>query len=183
MSSGPRAPWGCAPSRSIRKPIPTRCMWTMADDAVLLGPARARDSYLNIDRILEAAQKTGAEAIHPGYGFLSENAEFARRCAAAGHCVRRPHRRDDGGDGIEVRLQGADGKGRCAAGARLSRRGAGTKKRLRMQRTRSVFRFSPRHLPAAAGAACASSAARTNWQPPLSAPSARRSRRSATTVC
>ena len=56
----------------------------MADDAVLLGPARARDSYLNIDRILEAAQKTGAEAIHPGYGFLSENADFARRCADAG---------------------------------------------------------------------------------------------------
>ncbi len=56
----------------------------MADDAVLIGPARAKDSYLNIDRILEAAQKTGAEAIHPGYGFLSENADFARRCAAAG---------------------------------------------------------------------------------------------------
>ena len=56
----------------------------MADDAVLIGPARARDSYLNIDRILEAAQKTGADAVHPGYGFLSENAEFARRCADAG---------------------------------------------------------------------------------------------------
>ena len=56
----------------------------MADDAVLIGPARARDSYLNIDRILEAAQKTGAEAVHPGYGFLSENADFARRCAQAG---------------------------------------------------------------------------------------------------
>jgi 3-methylcrotonyl-CoA carboxylase alpha subunit len=56
----------------------------MADDAVLLGPARARDSYLNVDRIIEAAKKTGAEAVHPGYGFLSENAEFARRCAAEG---------------------------------------------------------------------------------------------------
>ncbi|TKT73217.1 acetyl/propionyl/methylcrotonyl-CoA carboxylase subunit alpha [Afipia massiliensis] len=56
----------------------------MADDAVLLGPARARDSYLNVDRIIEAARKTGAEAIHPGYGFLSENAGFARRCAAEG---------------------------------------------------------------------------------------------------
>ena len=56
----------------------------LADDAVLLGPARAKDSYLNVDRILEAAKKTGAEAVHPGYGFLSENAEFARRCAAEG---------------------------------------------------------------------------------------------------
>ncbi|MBR1121100.1 acetyl/propionyl/methylcrotonyl-CoA carboxylase subunit alpha [Bradyrhizobium lablabi] len=56
----------------------------MADSAVLLGPARARDSYLNIERVIEAAQKTGAEAIHPGYGFLSENAEFADACARAG---------------------------------------------------------------------------------------------------
>jgi 3-methylcrotonyl-CoA carboxylase alpha subunit len=56
----------------------------MADEAVLLGPARARDSYLNVERLLEAARKTGAEAIHPGYGFLSENAEFAQACAAAG---------------------------------------------------------------------------------------------------
>jgi 3-methylcrotonyl-CoA carboxylase alpha subunit len=56
----------------------------MADAAVLLGPARARDSYLNIERVIEAAQKTGAEAVHPGYGFLSENAEFAEACATAG---------------------------------------------------------------------------------------------------
>ncbi len=56
----------------------------MADEAVLLGPARARDSYLNVERLLEAARKTGAEAVHPGYGFLSENAEFAQACAAAG---------------------------------------------------------------------------------------------------
>ncbi|MES2027967.1 MAG: acetyl/propionyl/methylcrotonyl-CoA carboxylase subunit alpha [Pseudomonadota bacterium] len=55
-----------------------------ADEAVLIGPARARDSYLNIARILEAARKTGAEAIHPGYGFLSESAEFAQACADAG---------------------------------------------------------------------------------------------------
>jgi 3-methylcrotonyl-CoA carboxylase alpha subunit len=56
----------------------------MADEAVLLGPARARDSYLNVERVIEAARKSGAEAVHPGYGFLSESAEFAQACLDAG---------------------------------------------------------------------------------------------------
>ncbi|MCC6538462.1 MAG: acetyl-CoA carboxylase biotin carboxylase subunit [Bryobacterales bacterium] len=55
-----------------------------ADEAVCIGPAPSAESYLNQERILGAARQTGAEAIHPGYGFLSENAEFAAACEAAG---------------------------------------------------------------------------------------------------
>ncbi len=55
-----------------------------ADEAVLIGPPPARESYLRADAILAAARQTGAEAIHPGYGFLSENAEFAEAVIAAG---------------------------------------------------------------------------------------------------
>ena len=56
----------------------------LADQAVLIGPAPVKESYLDAGRILEAAARTGAQAIHPGYGFLSENAEFAAACADAG---------------------------------------------------------------------------------------------------
>ena len=56
----------------------------LADEAVLIGPAAARESYLKGDRILDAALQTGAQAVHPGYGFLSENEGFAAACAAAG---------------------------------------------------------------------------------------------------
>jgi 3-methylcrotonyl-CoA carboxylase alpha subunit len=56
----------------------------LADEAVCIGPAAARESYLVIDRIIAAAKATGAQAIHPGYGFLSENEEFAQGCAASG---------------------------------------------------------------------------------------------------
>ena len=55
-----------------------------ADEAVLLGPAPASQSYLDVERVLAAASETGAEAIHPGYGFLSENVEFARECSRRG---------------------------------------------------------------------------------------------------
>ena len=51
-----------------------------SDEDVCIGPAPAKDSYLNIPRIISAAEVTGAEAIHPGYGFLAENAEFSEIC-------------------------------------------------------------------------------------------------------
>jgi len=56
----------------------------LADEAVCIGPAQVSQSYLRIDAIIEAARRTGADAIHPGYGFLSENADFARACTDAG---------------------------------------------------------------------------------------------------
>ena len=56
----------------------------LADEAVCIGPASSKESYLKIDRIIAAAEITGADAIHPGYGFLAENAEFSETCTASG---------------------------------------------------------------------------------------------------
>ena len=57
---------------------------TLADEAVFIGDSPASQSYLNIEKILQVAKEAGAEAIHPGYGFLSENAEFCDLCESQG---------------------------------------------------------------------------------------------------
>ncbi len=62
----------------------------LADESVCIGPAPSKDSYLNIPAIISAAEVTDAEAIHPGYGFLSENADFAERVEKSGFCFIGP---------------------------------------------------------------------------------------------
>src|ERR1700679_3274005 len=61
-----------------------------ADEAVLVGPGAPAQSYLAVEKILAAAEQTGAQAVHPGYGFLSENIEFARACALCHIAFIRP---------------------------------------------------------------------------------------------
>jgi propionyl-CoA carboxylase alpha chain len=62
----------------------------MADETVHIGPSPASESYLRADKIIAACKQTGAEAVHPGFGFLSERAEFARQLEAEGHRLHRP---------------------------------------------------------------------------------------------
>ena len=81
----------------------------LADETVCIGPAAARESYLVVDKIIDAAKRTGAQAIHPGYGFLSENADFAERCATEGLIFVGPPAVDPR-HGFEVGGQVADGK-------------------------------------------------------------------------
>ena len=78
-----------------------------ADEAVCIGLASSQDSYLNADKIIQAAKQFAADAIHPGYGFLSENANFARRCKEEGIIFIGPTAEsiEAMGDKISARLQ------------------------------------------------------------------------------
>ena len=116
-----------------------------ADTAVRLGPATAAESYLSIPALLRAAERTGAEAVHPGYGFLSERAEFARACADAGLVFVGPP-----ADVIE--LMGRKDEARrvaVAAGVPVVPAVAGSEAELR-ERAATDFRY-PLLVKAAAG--------------------------------
>ena len=91
-----------------------------ADEAVRLPGSAPADTYLRGEALIGAAAATGADAVHPGYGFLSENADFARACAAAGLTFVGPGAGGHRGHGVQDRREGADG-GRGRAGA--ARRG------------------------------------------------------------
>ena len=94
-------------SEADRNSLHTR----FADEAVCIGPAKSARSYLDIPSVISAAEISNADAVHPGYGFLSENADFAEVCETSGLTFIGPTPRSDPADGLE-----ADGS--CGDGCR-----------------------------------------------------------------
>ena len=97
----------------------------MADEAVLIGPPPAAESYLVIEKIVDACKKTGAEAVHPGYGFLSEREAFPEALAKAGIVFIGPQSRGDRGHGRQDRVEEGGRQGQSVDRARPSRRDRG----------------------------------------------------------
>src|SRR5918992_1194279 len=118
-----------------------------ADQAMPIGPAPSRESYLRVDRILEAAKKSGAEAIHPGYGFLAENAGFARACRDAGLVFVGPSPQ-------AIEAMGAKDRAKAAAAAADACGWSG----VRMTSRRRSRAQDARRKPRSATIACCSSA-------------------------
>src|SRR5438270_694140 len=93
----------------------------VADEAHLIGPPAARESYLVADKLIEVARRTGAQCIHPGYGFLSENAQFAESCSTAGIAFVGPPP-----SGMTTEVRAAMGRAATEAARAVGYEGAGT---------------------------------------------------------
>ena len=112
----------------------------LADESVCIGPPPARDSYLNVPALLTACEITGADAVHPGYGFLSENARFAEILDEHGVAVHRPARRAHPPDGRQDRGEAHRQAARHSGGARLGGRRHVGRRGARDRRATSAFR-------------------------------------------
>ena len=128
-SSAPAASWASRRSSCTPRPTATLKYVQLADESVCIGPPPSAQSYLNMPAIIAAAEVTDAQAIHPGYGFLSENADFAERVEQQRLRLHRPDARDDPLMGDKVVGQAGDDQGRRAVRARLRRRAAATTRR------------------------------------------------------
>ena len=155
----PAARWASSRWPSIAMPTPSAPHVRLADTAVRIGPAPAPERYLRVDRIVEAALAAGAQAIHPGYGFLSEQAAFAEACAAAGTDLRRPRAVDtlarSATSSPRARARRAGRAGRAGHVRAAAARGPPLARIARGGR--SASRCSSRPRPAAAAGACAAS--------------------------
>ena len=136
----------------------------LADESVCIGPAASAESYLNIPAIISAAEVTDAEAIHPGYGFLSENADFAERVEKSGFVFIGP--RPDTirlmGDKVSAK-QRDDQRPACRSCPAAKARCPRSRRKSSRSRARSAIRSSSRPPAAAADAACAWCIPRPRW--------------------